>query len=113
MTLTRWSWDRVKPVWMELVIEHKEVIEKFRNPKQPQVVADCFGTTVKDLIMHAVWVVAYMEDNPPDGKQDGNYKEFCSWVGLTDQDMDVIRSLMLKHGWNPESEYWIVNLESN
>jgi hypothetical protein len=95
--LTRLSGDTTRKILLALP---EAVRKKFAHPRVPDAVHDFYGETEQEICSRAIMEIAYAEDCIADGLgRDGNWLEFTTWTGLTQEDMDLIKAEMVKLGW--------------
>lgn len=94
--------DSIRKVQLDLP---DSIRHKMAHPKHPDAVYDFYGNTERELTGRAIAEIDYTDGIVAQGMNpDGNWIEFTQWTGLNDDDMDVIRQLMVKHGWKLGNE---------
>ena len=88
---------KYKSVMPILVKLPKDIKHKLEHPKELKLTSDFFGDTNLKILCSAIREISYCEDE----QKDGNWEEFLSWTGLTEDHMKSIKDLMIEHNWKP------------
>lgn len=94
--ITRTQHESIEKLLIRLPITLRQ---KFARPHCPQFVHAHYGQTEMQILHRAVFEIGHAVDYD----LDGNWEEFTTWTGLTDNEMDLIHQEMFELGWTPES----------